>query len=147
MLLALVGAASAAAGVLSGLVMARYTLRKDKREAAETNISIAEAETKQAAADDAASDRVLKLLNDANELAIKNERLQYEIKLNEEITKLKQLHKKQFDEMRASLMEEMQRRIREAFDVYGCENAAAGCPTRRPRTYSIPADIKVGGTD
>jgi DNA anti-recombination protein RmuC len=138
-IIAVSGIVGAVAGAIGTLAAARYTWHKDKRETAEAeqtleNAKSAEAREKEAA-DDRTADRLVELLKEANKLEIENERMKYELKLNDEITKLKQQHKRQMDEMRASIMDEMQRRIQEAFDIYSCENAAADppCPNRRPR--------------
>ena len=132
--------ASGLAGLVGGLVTARYTWNKDRRESAQTDIDKAQA-------DDKATDRVIDLLTQANELAIQNERMKYEQKLREEIGKMSRAHRKSLDDMRVSIAAETQRAIREALDVYGCENAAQGCPTRTPRIYAVAMDISPGGTD
>lgn len=131
-LIAIIGLASGAVGVASGLITARYTWRKDRREGNE--------------ADDVASDRIIGLLKQANELAIQNERLKYEQKLNDELDKINAHHRQQMNDMRVSLLAEMQRQIREALDEYGCENAANKCPNRRPRIHAIPLGMSPGGT-
>ncbi len=125
-IIAVSGLVGAVAGTVGTLVAARYTWRKDKRETADDD---READ----AAADRAADRLVGLLKDANKIEIENERMKYELKLNDAISKLKQQHKHQLDEMRTSLVAEMQRQIEEAFDVYGCEAAATGCENRVAR--------------
>jgi len=150
-IIAITAAASAGVGIIGGLVAARYTWRKDRRESAEAEQDRVSASTtadrEKEAADDRAADRLVRLLNEANAIAIENERMKYELKLNDEITKVKALHKRQFDEMRTSLMAEMQRQIREALDVYGCELAAVGCKNRRPRMHAATLDMSPATPD
>ena len=133
--IAAVAVVSALVGAIGGLVAARSTWRKDRRDTEAAKIATATAKStddrEREEAADRATDRLVEALKDANTVAIENERLKYENKLYEEITKLKKLHKQQFDEMRASLMAEMQRQIHEALDEYGCELAKQGCNNRR----------------
>ena len=148
---AITAAAGVLVGVFSGLVAARYTWRKDRRESDEAKLKTAQARSvddrEREEAADRATDRLVEALRDANSVTIENERLKYENMLYVELNKLKAQHKKQLDEMRASLVAEMERRISEALDVYGCENAAAGCTNRKPRTYAAVVDVNPGGTD
>ena len=126
-MIALIAALSGLGGVVSGLVMARYTWRKDKREDVQTDID-------KASADDKASDRLIELLKEQNRLALENAKYEYEQKLQA----VKREEAFERDKMRASLMLDIDARIQAAVDAaldkYGCENAPE-CENHRPRKH------------
>ena len=145
-LMTIIGIVSGAVGVISALAATRYTWRRDRRENAAAKIETAKAKSaddrEREAAADRATDRLVEALKDANTVAIENERLKYENKLYEEITKLKKQHRQQMDEMRMSLIAEMKREValavEAALDLYGCDSAPH-CPDRIARKRTDPS--------
>lgn len=118
----IIAALSGVAGVIAGMIGARYTWHKDKRESDE--------------AEDKASDRLIDLLKEQNALAIENERMRFEAELQRVTKEQNKRHREELDKLRTSLMADIDRRVRDAvadaLDAYGCENAPE-CNNRRPR--------------
>lgn len=142
--IAVSGAVGVLAGAVGALVLARYNWRKDKRETAEAKIALAAAQSIEArereAAVDRQEDRLIRVLREANAAAIEAERLTYENKLSENTAELKRTYNQKLNEMRDSLLVEMQRKIDDALDRYGCETAGNGCPDRRFPVRIAPID-------
>ena len=146
-IIALSGAIGAIAGAIAALMGARYTLRKDKREAAEAKVALAAAQSLEArereAAVDRQEDRLISVLKEANAAAIEAERLNYENKLTEKTAELNRAYNQKLNGMRDSLLIEMQRKIDDALDRYGCENAGTGCPDRKFPVRVTPIDATI----
>jgi len=95
-------------GAIAGMLYARYLWfsgtkerRADRRD--------------DRAADDAAADHLIGLLERQNKLALENARLEYEKRLKEEMDKLRS---------------EMNQRFNQLIDSYGCQTAFEGCENR-----------------